>query len=68
MLKVPENYGHLVLTRGPGDVAKITINGVDVFVEVHELRAGRARLGFHAPPEVTIIRHEVADRYPTPAA
>lgn len=51
--------GKLVLTRKPGERVVI---GKDVIVEVTEIGSGKVRLGFLAPPDVTIFREELLNR------
>lgn len=49
----------LVLTRKPGQ--KIVI-GDSIVVTVVQVQGDRIRIGFEAPPEVTILRAEVHQR------
>lgn len=49
----------LVLSRKKGERVII---GQEVEVTVLEIRAGKVRLGFAGPPEVSIHREEVAER------
>ena len=47
----------LVLSRRPDE--KIFFPGINITVQVVEVRGGRVRLGIEAPPEVTILREEL---------
>ena len=49
----------LVLTRRVGEVVFINDN---ITVEVLGIEQGKVRLGFRAPPDVTIHREEVRQR------
>ena len=49
----------LVLSRKKGE--RVIIGG-EVEVTVLEIRAGKVKLGFGGPPEVSIHREEVRDR------
>lgn len=52
----------LVLQRSVNEEVIISMNGVEVFVTLVEVRgAHSARLGFKGPPEVSIHRREVYD-------
>ena len=51
----------LVLSRKTGECVRI---GPSIEVKVLELRGGRVKLGFSAPPEVAIQRDEIQDAYP----
>ena len=46
----------LVLTRKVGEAVRI---GVDVTVQVLEVRGGQVRLGLTAPSDIRILREEV---------
>lgn len=52
----------LILSRKVGDVTTLHVEQNDVItsmsIVVIEIRKGRARLGFNAPPNVTILRNE----------
>jgi len=41
---------------------KVLLPTVDVSIKVVDIRGGVVRLGIEAPPEVTVLREEVADR------
>jgi carbon storage regulator len=47
----------LILTRRPGEIVNI---GSDVRVEVLEVRGNQVRIGITAPPDVKILRAELA--------
>jgi len=47
----------LVLSRRPNE--KIVLPGLNVTVQVLEVKAGRVRIGVEAPPNVKIMRSEV---------
>lgn len=49
----------LVLSRKIGQ--KILLNNGEITLVVVDIRGDRVRLGFQAPPEVTIHREEVQD-------
>lgn len=51
----------LVLSRHKNTDVVITLNGVEVTVMVVEILGDKVRLGFQAPPEVSIHRREVYD-------
>ena len=51
----------LVLSRKKGECVRI---GPSIEVKVLELRGGRVKLGFFAPPDVAIHRDEIQDAYP----
>ena len=51
----------LVLTRKKGEKIRI---GDDIVLTVVEVRDGKARLGIDAPPEIRVVRSEIADREP----
>jgi len=48
----------LILTRKTGEKVKL---GNDIDVTVLEIDKGSVKIGFDAPKEVTILRHEVHD-------
>lgn len=48
----------LVLTRREGEQVVI---GEDIIVTICEVRGGKVRIGFQAPPEVKIYRIELLD-------
>jgi len=50
----------LVLSRRLNE--KILFPGMNTAVEVVSIKGGTVRLGIHAPPEVTILRHELQER------
>lgn len=55
----------LVLSRKVGDAVELELNGVKVVATVVEVRGDKVRLGFEAPPEVSVDRLEVFDaKYP----
>ncbi len=58
----------LVLSRRVGERIVIGSGPDAVVVEVLEIRPGQVRLGFHAPPEVEIMREELLDRESRPQA
>lgn len=49
----------LVLTRKAGQRIQI---GPDIFVTVVNLHSGAVRLGIEAPPELAIVRSEIAEQ------
>lgn len=49
----------LVLSRKKNTSIKITVNGIEIDVWAIEIRGDKVRLGFDAPEEVVIHRHEV---------
>lgn len=52
----------LILTRKATEDVLLTINGHTITVRVVETRGnGKVRLGFEAPPGVTIHRREIHD-------
>lgn len=51
----------LVLTRKKGEKIRI---GDDIVLTVVEVRDGKARLGIDAPPEIRVVRSEIADQPP----
>lgn len=51
----------LVLSRHKSEEIVITMAGIEVVVCLVEIRGDKARLGFTAPPEVSIHRREVQD-------
>ncbi len=51
----------LVLSRKNGE--SVWIGGA-VKVEVLEVKGGKVKLGFSAPPEINIQRDEIRDLYP----
>lgn len=50
----------LVLSRKLNERIRFTVDGQTVFVGVSELQRGRVKLSIEAPPEVRIVREEVA--------
>jgi two-component system, OmpR family, response regulator len=50
----------LVLSRRPNE--RIVFPGINTTVRVVNVKPGVVRLGIEAPPEVTVLRQEVADR------
>jgi carbon storage regulator len=54
-----ESEGKLVLSRAPRQRVRI---GVDIIIEVVEIRGGRVRLGITAPKDVSVHREEVFER------
>lgn len=54
----------LVLQRELGEESVATIDGTDIVIVVRviEVRGGKVRLGFDAPPNVRIHRREVHER------
>lgn len=52
----------LILGRRVHEVIRITVGGVRIELEVHDIRGGQVKLGFIAPPEVIIDREEIAKR------
>ena len=53
----------LVLSRRPKE--KIVFPGINITVQVVAVKSGAVRLGIEAPPEVTVLREEVAARAET---
>lgn len=51
----------LVLTRKKGEKIRI---GDNIELTVVEVRDGKARLGIDAPPEIRVVRSEIADKSP----
>jgi carbon storage regulator len=51
----------LVLTRKPGQKVQL---GESIVVVVLETRGGRVRLGIEAPPEIRVVRSEIAPEGP----
>lgn len=51
----------LILGRRTDERVVVAGGGVEVVVTVVEIRPGMVRLGFDAPPEVTILRDELID-------
>lgn len=49
----------LILGRCKDDRVVITVGDVRITVSVCEIRGERVRLGFDAPPEVTVNRGEI---------
>lgn len=49
----------LVLKRKIGERIVLAINGVEVEIEVVDVRGRQAKLGFAAPPDVKIWRKEL---------
>ena len=49
----------LVLSRKAGE--KVVIDGGTIVVEVLEIRGDKVRLGFTAPPQISLHREEVAE-------
>lgn len=52
----------LVLTRYPKQKIKIDLNGVEIVIDVVQIRGDKVRLGVTAPKEATIDREEIADK------
>lgn len=48
----------LILTRRAGETIQV---GTDIEVSVLEIRGNQVRLGITAPPEVLVLRSELAD-------
>jgi carbon storage regulator len=55
----------LVLSRRLNE--KVVMPGLKVTVQVVAIDNGRVRLGFEAPPDVTILREELTALLPAPA-
>ena len=53
----------LVLSRKSGECVRI---GQSIEIKVLEVSGGRVKLGFSAPPDVTIQRNEIREAYPRP--
>jgi carbon storage regulator CsrA len=56
----------LVLSRRVDE--KILLPDLETSIQVVHIRGGVVRLGIEAPPEVRVLREEVKDHGPTPAA
>src|SRR4051812_39620249 len=54
----------LVLSRRPSE--KIIFPGINTTVQVVAVKSGAVRLGIEAPPEVIVLREEIAARAGTP--
>jgi carbon storage regulator CsrA len=51
----------LVLSRGRND--KVLFPQLDISVQVLDIAGSKVRLGIEAPPQVAVLRHELADSY-----
>ena len=49
----------LVLGRGIGERIRLTVNGIEIWVEVNRIAANDVRIGITAPKEVAIEREEI---------
>ncbi len=49
----------LVLSRREGEAITLKINGMDIFIDLVEIRGSHAKLGITAPEEVVILREEL---------
>ena len=49
----------LILGRKLGERIRLTVNGIEIWVEVNRLAANDVRVGITAPPEVAIEREEI---------
>lgn len=50
----------LVLSREPGQRIRLKVSGVEIWIELNEIRGrNQARIGIDAPLEVEILREEM---------
>ena len=49
----------LVLGRGIGERIRLTVNGIEIWVQVIRIAANDVRIGITAPPAVEIVREEI---------
>lgn len=56
--RIRRNDGVLVLSRKAGERIQI---GPDIAITVVKLNSGGVRLGIEAPPELAVVRGELAD-------
>ena len=54
--------GHLCLSRFPGQRIIIDPDGLNIVIEVIEVRGNKTRLSFLADPDTKIYREELLDR------
>jgi carbon storage regulator len=54
--------GMLILGRKLGERIRLTLNGIEIWVEVNRIAANDVRIGITAPPAVEIVREEVIGR------
>ena len=52
----------LVLSRGRND--KVLFPELNITVEILNITGNKVRLGITAPPDVSVLRHELVDRRP----
>jgi carbon storage regulator CsrA len=52
----------LILGRKLGERIRLTVNGIEIWVEVNRIAANDVRIGITAPPAVEIVREEVIGR------
>lgn len=57
--RLRRNYSVLVLSRKTGERIQI---GPDIAITVVKLSSGGVRLGIEAPPELAVLRGELADQ------
>jgi carbon storage regulator CsrA len=51
--------GMLILGRKLGERIRLTLNGIEIWVEVNRIAANDVRIGIAAPKEVAIEREEI---------
>jgi carbon storage regulator len=56
-----EGIHMLILTRRPGETIQV---GTEIEISVLEIRGNQVRLGIVAPPDVLVLRAELANRRP----
>jgi carbon storage regulator len=56
-----EGIHMLILTRRPGETIQV---GTEIEISVLEIRGNQVRLGIVAPPDVLVLRTELANRRP----
>ena len=49
----------LILGRKLGERIRLTLNGIEIWVEVNRIAANDVRIGITAPPAVEIVREEI---------
>jgi carbon storage regulator CsrA len=49
----------LILGRKLHERIRLTVNGIEIWVEVNRIAANDVRIGIEAPPAVEIVREEV---------